>query len=86
MNAEKLARIQARIKKQKLERLMTASKNEAVISPSGLVTPSLASVEKYDRASKQTKHCKVCGQSDSFDGAMFTVDSSRKTCDDCYGW
>ncbi len=57
----------------------------AAINPNLSVMPSLDSVKKYDRLARSARHCNACGGTDTFDGIMFTVDSSRRTCDDCYG-
>ncbi len=81
---------QARVEKRAKFELLQAeikelSKNHAIISPSGLVSPSLNSIRKYDDAANSARYCKSCGASDVFDGVMFTVDSTRRSCDDCYG-
>ncbi len=48
-------------------------------------TPSARQIERVVRKTRQAQTCCRCGQSDTWDGAMFTTDPSSGICDDCYG-
>ena len=49
------------------------------------VIPSVAAIECMERMEARARYCRRCGQSDVFDGAMFTTDRGSGLCDDCYG-
>ena len=46
--------------------------------------PTVAQMERLERLEAQATYCRRCGQSDVFDGAMFTTDRSSGLCDDCF--
>lgn len=48
------------------------------------IIPSVEAIERVERMEQRATYCKRCGQSDVFDGAMFTTDASSGLCDDCY--
>ena len=47
------------------------------------IVPSLAALERVENMEKRSRICQVCGQSDVFDGAMFTTGGGN-VCDDCF--
>ena len=47
-------------------------------------TPSLAAMERIEKMEARACYCRRCGQSDVFDGAMFTT-GGGSICDDCFG-
>jgi hypothetical protein len=49
------------------------------------VIPSAKALERYERLEKRATYCRQCGQSDVFDGAMFTTLAGSGLCDDCVG-
>lgn len=48
------------------------------------IVPTEAALERYERLEAQATYCRRCGQSDAFDGAMFTTDPASGLCDDCF--
>jgi hypothetical protein len=48
------------------------------------VVPSEEALERYERLQKRARYCRQCGQSDVFDGVMFTT-LGGDICDDCAG-
>jgi hypothetical protein len=48
------------------------------------VVPSEKALERYERLQREARYCRLCGQSDVFDGAMFTT-LGGDICDDCAG-
>jgi len=46
--------------------------------------PSAAAIERVEEMERRARYCRKCGQSDVFDGAMFTTDAGSGICDDCY--
>lgn len=49
------------------------------------IIPSLAAMERAERMEAQARYCSRCGESDLFDGVMFSTDPGSGLCDDCYG-
>ena len=49
------------------------------------IIPSVTAIERVERMEARARTCRRCGQSDVFDGAMFTTDASSGLCDECYG-
>lgn len=49
-----------------------------------LIVPSDTAAKRISAKKRQGRRCCRCGQSDVFDGAMFTNDPSSGLCDDCY--
>jgi hypothetical protein len=47
--------------------------------------PTVEQVKRLEQMEARATYCRKCGQSDVFDGAMFTTDPSSGLCDDCYG-
>ncbi len=47
------------------------------------VVPTIAAIERVERTEKTAIYCRKCGQSDVWDGAMFTT-GGGDVCDDCY--
>ena len=47
------------------------------------VIPTVAQIERLERLEARSTVCRRCGQSDAFDGAMFTT-GGGDVCDDCY--
>lgn len=45
--------------------------------------PSERAIERYEKLAAQARTCRRCGQTDVFDGAMFTT-SGGDVCDDCF--
>lgn len=45
--------------------------------------PTVAQIERMERLERQATYCQRCGESDVFDGAMFTTLGSSGLCDDC---
>lgn len=45
--------------------------------------PSIAAIERVSRMEREATYCRRCGQSDAFDGAMFTT-GGCDICDDCF--
>ena len=48
------------------------------------IAPSARAVERVERMHQRETICRICGQSDVFDGAMFTTYGGN-ICDDCGG-
>lgn len=48
------------------------------------IIPSVKVLERYERKAAQARTCRRCGQTDVFDGAMFTT-LGGNICDDCAG-
>ena len=48
------------------------------------LVPSLAAIERVEAMERRATVCRRCGQSDEFDGAMFTTGGGN-ICDDCFG-
>lgn len=46
---------------------------------------TIKQIKYLRRLEHKATRCRRCGQSDVFDGAMFTTDPSSGLCDDCYG-
>jgi hypothetical protein len=42
-------------------------------------------IERLERLEKKARRCRRCGQTDVFDGAMFTTIAGGDICDDCVG-
>lgn len=49
------------------------------------VIPTIAQMKRLERLEAQAHSCRRCGESDVFDGAMFTTAPSSGLCDDCFG-
>jgi hypothetical protein len=47
------------------------------------VIPSLRAIERVQKMHDTDTICKRCGQSENFDGAMFTTLGGSNICDDC---
>lgn len=47
------------------------------------IIPTIAAIERVERMEKRATYCRKCGQSDVWDGAMFTT-GGGDVCDDCY--
>jgi len=47
------------------------------------IIPTQAALERYEQMQARATHCRRCGCSDVFDGAMFTTDPASGLCDDC---
>ena len=50
-----------------------------------IIVPVAAQLKRMERMEARARRCRRCGETDVFDGAMFTTDSSGNLCDDCYG-
>ncbi len=48
------------------------------------IIPSARALERHERKLAQATTCHRCGQTDVFDGAMFTT-GGGDICDDCFG-
>jgi len=48
------------------------------------IIPTVAQIQRVAKMESEARYCRCCGQSDVFDGAMFTTDPSSGLCDDCY--
>lgn len=48
------------------------------------VAPTASQVGRMEKLAAKAKTCRRCGQTDVFDGAMFTTASGGSICDDCY--
>jgi hypothetical protein len=46
------------------------------------IIPTEAQIERMEKLERRARRCRRCGQSDVFDGAMFTVNAD--ICDDCF--
>ena len=49
------------------------------------VIPTVQQMERVAKLEAQAVRCRRCGDTDMFDGAMFTTDAASGLCDDCYG-
>lgn len=49
------------------------------------VVPTVKRIGEIERMDAEKRVCIVCGQSDLFDGAMFTTCRESGKCDDCFG-
>lgn len=47
------------------------------------IVPSERAIARLERMEKRATYCRRCGQSDVFDGAMFTTLGGTNICDDC---
>ena len=47
------------------------------------IIPTVAQIERHEKMEAQATFCSRCGESDAFDGAMFTTGGGN-VCDDCY--
>jgi hypothetical protein len=47
------------------------------------IVPIATQVERMEKAQARARICRRCGQSDVFDGAMFTTGGGN-VCDDCF--
>ena len=47
------------------------------------IVPSIAAIERVEKMEARATYCRHCGQSDVFDGAMFTTGGGN-ICDDCF--
>lgn len=45
--------------------------------------PSVEAIVRVEKMEAQAQYCKQCGESDVFDGAMFTTMAGSGYCDDC---
>jgi len=45
--------------------------------------PSVRAIERMEKLEKRARRCRRCGQTDVFDGAMFTT-GGGDVCDDCF--
>ena len=48
------------------------------------IIPSVRVIEQYERMAAHARRCRRCGQTDVFDGVMFTL-GDGDICDDCFG-
>ena len=48
------------------------------------VIPTVKQMERLEKMEQRATRCRRCGQSDEFDGAMFTTGGGN-VCDDCFG-
>lgn len=48
------------------------------------IIPSIAAMKRVENLERQAHTCRKCGQTDVFDGAMFTTAPSSGLCDDCF--
>lgn len=49
------------------------------------IIPTIAAIKRVERMEQRATYCKRCGDSDVFDGAMFTTARGSGICDDCFG-
>ena len=49
------------------------------------IIPTVEQMNRQEALERRARRCRKCGQTDVFDGAMFTVDPESGLCDDCYG-
>jgi len=47
------------------------------------IVPSIEAIKRVEQMEREMIVCRRCGQSDLFDGAMFTT-SGTNICDDCF--
>lgn len=47
------------------------------------IVPSTRTANKIIEMSRRARRCRRCGQTDLFDGAMFTTNPGSGLCDDC---
>lgn len=45
--------------------------------------PTARQIERMERLDREAIRCRICGQTDIFDGAMFTTIRGGDICDDC---
>ena len=48
------------------------------------IVPTVKAIKRLERMEAGATHCRRCGCSDVFDGAMFTT-GGGDVCDDCFG-
>ena len=49
------------------------------------VIPTIAQVKRLEQLEAQATYCRICGESDVFDGAMFCNNGkASRLCNDCY--
>lgn len=46
--------------------------------------PTIRQMKRWEQMEQQARYCRRCGESDVFDGAMFTTGGGN-VCDDCFG-
>lgn len=49
------------------------------------IVPTVEQMGRMERMERRARRCRRCGQSDVFDGAMFTTGGGGDVCDDCFG-
>ena len=47
------------------------------------IVPTVEQIERVEQLEASATYCRTCGQSDVFDGAMFTT-GGGSVCDDCF--